>query len=96
MSPGVGNELVKVYPVQTFLSCLLSDNSDCVVQIIPRLNKNTGKSLPPEIRRAILETVPKWRLTVGRKYPFLSATRKRRRRPSSGSKHKVPMSWPES
>ncbi len=67
----VGNELVQVYPVQTFLSCLASGNADCVVRIVPRLNKNTGKALPPEIHQAILQTVPKVTTARREKVVFL-------------------------
>jgi len=54
----IGNDLVQVYPVQTFLSYLKGGGSDCVVRIVPRLKKDTGKALPREIRQAILEYVP--------------------------------------
>jgi hypothetical protein len=54
----IGNDLVKVFPVQTFISSIKTDNADCFVKIVPRLENDSGEALPDEIRNAILELVP--------------------------------------
>lgn len=72
----LGNDLVQAYPVQSFLSCLRSGNSDCVVRIVPRLEKDTGKALPPEIRQAILEYVPQVKVVRKGKLYFIGSCTK--------------------
>jgi hypothetical protein len=50
-----GDELVRVYPVRTILSLLLTDNADCVVEIRPMLEKDGDRLLSPDLRSAIVK-----------------------------------------
>jgi hypothetical protein len=50
-----GDELVRVYPVKSILSLLLTDNTDCLVEIRAKLDKNGDNLLSPEIREAIVK-----------------------------------------
>lgn len=53
----VGDELVKVYPVRTILSLLLTENADCVIDIRARLEKEGENLLSPEVRAAIVKHI---------------------------------------
>jgi hypothetical protein len=50
-----GDELVRVYPIKSVLSLLLTDNTDCLVEIRAKLDKNGDNLLSPEIREAIVK-----------------------------------------
>ncbi len=54
----VGNELVQVYPVRTFLSRFNSDNADCVVRIVPQLIRQQHVELRGAIRTSMQTFVP--------------------------------------
>jgi beta-lactamase regulating signal transducer with metallopeptidase domain len=68
--PRTGNDLVRVYAVRTLASSIKTDGADCVVEIVPLLDKDTGRALPQEIREAILELVPKVQLDKKQKLLF--------------------------
>ncbi|QDV25725.1 hypothetical protein [Aureliella helgolandensis] len=55
---GIGNDLVKVFPVQTFLSRFHSDNANCVVRILPQLVAQERVGLHGVIRASMLKFVP--------------------------------------
>ncbi len=54
----IGNELVQVFPVQTFLSRFHSDNADCVVRIVPQLVQQQHVELRGAIRASMQKLVP--------------------------------------
>jgi RNA polymerase sigma factor (sigma-70 family) len=57
----VGNDVVKVYPVRTMLSAWLTNESDCVVDILtPLIGSDEG--IPPDIRDAIRRYTAELRL----------------------------------
>lgn len=55
---GVGNELVRVFPVQTFLSRYNSDDADCVVRVIPQLIQQPQPEMRGAIQASMLKYVP--------------------------------------
>jgi beta-lactamase regulating signal transducer with metallopeptidase domain len=55
----VGNNLVQVYPVRTLESFIKKDQSNCIVEIRPMLDHDTGNHLPADVLAAIKEYVPK-------------------------------------
>jgi hypothetical protein len=55
----VGNNLVQVYPVRTLESFIKKDQSNCIVEIRPVLDHDTGNHLPADLLAAIKEYVPK-------------------------------------
>jgi|SRR5579863_8982075 len=52
-----GDDLVKVYPVRSILSLLLTDNMDCVVVVRTPLENDGENLLSPEIHAAIVKHV---------------------------------------
>jgi hypothetical protein len=50
-----GTDLVKVYPVRTALSLMLTGNSDCVIDIRTPLEKKGDRLLSPEVHDAIVK-----------------------------------------
>jgi hypothetical protein len=54
----IGNELVQVFPVQTFLSRFHSGNADCVVRIVPQLVQQQQVELRGAIRASMQKFVP--------------------------------------
>ena len=55
----IGNNLVQVYPVRTLESFIKKDQSNCIVEIRPMLDHDTGNHLPADVLAAIKEYVPK-------------------------------------
>lgn len=68
--PVSGNELVKVYPVRTSLSRSKSVDADCVVEILPRFEKDYNNALPSKIDQAIRLYVSKLEVKQKRKMLF--------------------------
>ncbi len=56
--PATANDLVKAYPVRTELSRYLTEDSDCVVVIIPSLEKDKGQ-IRQQVRDAVIDAVAK-------------------------------------
>ena len=56
--PSAGNDLIRVYPVRTFLSRCLT-TSDCVVDVLPVIRHAKGNVLKPEILESLAKLVPK-------------------------------------
>jgi hypothetical protein len=52
-----GNDLVKIYPVRTNLSLMLTGNSDCVIDVRAPLEKHGDRLLSPEVHDAIVKHV---------------------------------------
>lgn len=52
-----GDDLVKVYPVRTILSLLLTDNCDCVIDVRAPLQKEGEELLTPDVRAAVVKHV---------------------------------------
>jgi hypothetical protein len=79
----VGDELVKVYPVRTILSLLLTENADCVIDIPARLKKDGENLFAPELRAAIVKHVStiklrdKQKVQISVKYRLDRITRER-------------------
>ena len=53
-----GNDIVRVYPIQTILSRYLTSNADCVVDVLQPVEKETD-SIESRIREAVLTEVTK-------------------------------------
>lgn len=66
---GIGNELVRVFPVQTFLSRYNSDDADCVVRVIPQLIHQPQPEMRGAIQASMLKYVPM--LELARKQKLL-------------------------
>ncbi len=55
--PSSGNDLIRIYPVRTFLSrCLTA--GDCVVDVLPVIRHAEGEVLKPEILESLAKHVP--------------------------------------
>jgi hypothetical protein len=67
----IGNHLVRVYPIRTVLSRLLSDNADCRVEVLPLVDGSQPNPLTPEIRAAISQYVAKLELRNKQKVNFV-------------------------
>jgi hypothetical protein len=67
----IGNHLVRVYPIRSVLSRLLSDNADCRVEILPLVDGSQPNPLTPEIRAAISQYVAKLELRQKQKINFV-------------------------
>jgi hypothetical protein len=67
----IGNELVQVFPVQTFLSRFHSGNADCVVRIIPQLVQQQQIELRGAIRASMQKFVPMVEVTSKKKLLLL-------------------------
>jgi hypothetical protein len=52
-----GDDLVKVYPVRTILSLLLTENCDCVIDVRAPLQKEGDDLLTSDVRAAIVKHV---------------------------------------
>ena len=57
--PASADELVRVWPVRTLLSWYLTDNADCVVEIVPRFDEQDDSLLDPDLRQSIRDHVAK-------------------------------------
>lgn len=60
--PANGNDLVRVYPVRTTLSRILTNNVDCCVSILPPFDFSRSDVLKPEIQDAMILYVSKTRV----------------------------------
>ncbi len=67
----IGNELVQVFPVQTFLSRFHSGNADCVVRIVPQLLQQQQVELRGAIRASMQKFVPMVECTSKKKLLLL-------------------------
>lgn len=72
----IGNKLVQAYPVQTSLSSYLTEDADCVVDILTTLKGDTPDALDDPTRKAIAEYVAKLELKSKRKVLFRVRTGK--------------------
>jgi len=68
---GIGNELVRVFPVQTFLSRYNSDDADCVVRVIPQLIHQPQPEMRGAIQASMLKYVPMLKLARKQKLLIL-------------------------
>jgi hypothetical protein len=66
---GIGNELVTVYPIRTRLSRVLTDNSDCRVELLQVVD-GSSEPLTPAVRKAISQFVSQLALKQKRKILF--------------------------
>ena len=52
----IGNEFVQIRPVRKFITCLKTENANCIVKIVPQL-VNKDRRLPGVIRASILKYI---------------------------------------
>lgn len=52
----IGNQYVQIRPVRKFISCLKTDNANCIVKIVPQL-VGSDRRLPGVIRASVLKYI---------------------------------------